>query len=58
MTPALRTMPELTATKIRGKWYIALPDGTELIASSADQVYRLVARHAPGSAIRFEGTGR
>jgi len=51
-------MPELTATKIRGKWYIALPDGTELIASSADQVYRLVARHAPGSAIRFEGTGR
>ena len=58
MTPSLRTMPELTAIKIRGKWHVALPDGTELVASSADQVYRLVARHVPGSAIRFEGKGR
>lgn len=56
MTPTLRTMPTITATRSGKHWLVALPDGTQMTAIDADQVRRIVARHAPGSAIRWEGT--
>lgn len=55
MTPAERDMPVVTATyhELRRAWVIALPFGPDLEARTEADVTSLVARYAPGSAVRY-----
>ncbi len=55
MTPAERDMPVVACywSELRRAWVIALPFGPDLEARTEADVISLVARYAPGSAVRF-----
>ena len=55
MTPSLRTMPVVEARfePLRRAWIVRLPGNVEIPVPQADDVPPLVARYAPGSAIRY-----
>lgn len=55
MIPSSRTLPVVVArwSDIRRAWLVALPGNVEIPVRFADQVEPLVARHAPGSSVRY-----
>ena len=52
MTPAVRTMPIVTAT---ARWILELPDGRVRVCDDTAAVWDAAAADAPGAAIRFVG---
>ena len=55
MTPSIRSMPVVTATfdPARRAWIVVLPGGIAMPCRDEFDVQALVAKHAPGSSVKF-----
>lgn len=54
MTPSLRSMPTIVAVWRPGYgWVMAMPGDREVIAVDRAEAVQIIAREAPGSAIRW-----